>query len=69
MGSAGRIIPISDPEAAAGAYVEYLSDGGKWLAASMTAMERVKKYYSMERFLGNYEKIYREMGGNGRNSV
>jgi glycosyltransferase involved in cell wall biosynthesis len=60
LGKAGEVVPIANPTELAKAYIRILKDRNIWDRYSQTALKRVKKYYSMEKFLNSYRDIYRE---------
>ena len=60
LGKAGEVVPIANPEALAEAYLKLLTDEDLWKKCQNTALERVRKYYSLEKFLNSYRKIYKE---------
>lgn len=59
LGKAGEVTPIADVDALAESYAKLLTDQKLWKGYQKTALERVKKFYSMEMFLENYRKIYK----------
>ncbi len=62
IGKAGEVVPIANPSELARAYIDLLTDDNKWEKASKSAIERVERYYTLDRFLKSYEKIYKEVG-------
>lgn len=60
IGKAGEIVPIANPQIIAKKYVEFLTDEQKWRKAQSAALKRVKKYYSIESMLENYNHLYKE---------
>ena len=60
LGKAGEVVPIANPEALAEAYLKLLKDENLWRSCQQVALERVRKYYSLERFLNSYRQIYSE---------
>ncbi len=60
LGKAGEVVPIANPTELAKAYIRILKDRNIWNRYSQTALKRVKKYYSMEKFLNSYRDIYME---------
>jgi glycosyltransferase involved in cell wall biosynthesis len=58
LGPSGRVVGIADPQALADAAVELLSDTDAWQRASEAGVERVYRYYSLERMLGRYRAVY-----------
>lgn len=71
LGAAGRVVPISDPDAAARAALELLTDPGKWREAQAAGLARVERSYDERRMFDSYRGIYREAlgGGHGGNRV
>ncbi|RUM59687.1 MAG: glycosyl transferase family 1 [Persephonella sp.] len=60
LGKAGEVVPIANPEALAEAYVKLLKNEDLWNSCQKVALERVRKYYSLEKFLNSYRNIYKE---------
>lgn len=60
LGKAGEVVPIANPEALAKAYIKLLTNPEEWYRYQRTALERVKRYYSLEKFLNRYRKLYNE---------
>ena len=58
LGPSGRVVGLADPKALADAAVELLSDADAWQRASEAGVERVYRYYSLERMLGRYRAVY-----------
>lgn len=58
LGSAGAVVPISDPAAFADAAIELLSDREAWLSASRTAIARVETYYDEVDMIARYQGVY-----------
>ena len=58
LGPSGRVVGLADPKALADAAVELLSDPAAWQRASDAGVERVRRYYSLERMLGRYRDVY-----------
>jgi glycosyltransferase involved in cell wall biosynthesis len=58
LGPSGRVVGLADPKALADAAVELLSDSDAWQRASEAGVERVYRYYSLERMLGRYRAVY-----------
>ncbi|MCL2723543.1 MAG: GT4 family glycosyltransferase PelF [Polyangiaceae bacterium] len=63
LGAAGRIVPIANPEATATAIKELLLDESAWRAAQRAGIERVERYYTLEKMIGNYRNVYTEAMG------
>jgi polysaccharide biosynthesis protein PelF len=59
LGAAGAVVPISDPEAAAGAVLGLLTDEGRWRAAQAAGIARVERYYDERLMFDSYRAIYR----------
>lgn len=60
LGAAGRLANIADPEAIAKATFELLDSPEAWAQAQHAGYERVKKYYSMSRFIEDHCILYQE---------
>ncbi|WP_457642050.1 GT4 family glycosyltransferase PelF [Persephonella sp.] len=60
LGKAGEVVPIANPSKLADTYLKILTDEKLWKSCQDTALKRVRKYYSMETFLGSYRSIYME---------
>ena len=58
LGSAGAVVPISDPAAFADAAIELLSDRDAWLRASRAAIARVETYYDEVDMIARYQRVY-----------
>ncbi len=58
IGKAGEIVSSATPKALSENYVEFLKNEKKWTSAQKAGVERVNKYYSMEKFLGGYREVY-----------
>jgi glycosyltransferase involved in cell wall biosynthesis len=58
IGKAGRICSIAKPKELAEAYIELFSNDALWYEAQKSALERVKKYYTQEDFLLEYQRVY-----------
>ena len=58
LGSAGAVVPISDPAAFADAAIELLSDRQAWHAASRAAIARVEAYYDEVDMIARYQRVY-----------
>ncbi len=68
LGKAGEITPVGKSELLGDLYVQFLTDKDLWVNSSNTAIERVEKFYTLEKFTQEYRKIFRELK-NGRNRV
>jgi len=60
LGKAGEVVPVADVKGLARSYVKLLKNEDEWKSCQKTALERVRKYYSLEKFLNSYRKIYNE---------
>ena len=69
LGKAGEVVPIANPEALAEAYIKLLTNPDEWYKCQRTALKRVKKYYSLEKFLNSYRNLYKEALEQWRASV
>jgi len=69
LGKAGEVVPIANPSKLAEAYISILSDKKIWYQYQRTALERVKRYYSMEKFLNSYRNTYMEALSKWQESV
>ncbi|MGQ7847436.1 GT4 family glycosyltransferase PelF [Granulosicoccus sp. 3-233] len=58
LGSAGAVVPISDPAAFADAAIELLSDREAWRHASRAAIARVEAYYDEVDMIARYQRVY-----------
>lgn len=59
LGASGRIVPIANPEATAAAITELLLDDEKWRSAQKAGIDRVEKFYTLEKMIDNYRSVYR----------
>ncbi|MGC7403330.1 GT4 family glycosyltransferase PelF [Pandoraea pneumonica] len=57
LGSAGRVVPIADPEALAAAIVDVL-EPNVWHAASRAGMARVARHYTHDAMCDAYRALY-----------
>lgn len=67
LGSAGAVVPISDPAAFAEAAIALLSDQQAWQQASRSAIARVEAYYDEDDMIARYRAVYdayRQSGDN-----
>jgi len=60
IGKAGEVVSIANPSELASAYISLFTDLSKWKKYQENAVKRVRRYYSLERFLKNYRNIYQE---------
>ncbi len=60
IGKAGEVVPIANPTALAEAYLKILTDRDLYRKYKSSAIERVKKYYTIENFIESYRGIYKE---------
>lgn len=58
IGKAGEVVPVGNTQALSDAYYKILTDKVLWRQYHNTAIERVEKYYSFEKFINNYKNIY-----------
>lgn len=58
--AAGRVVPIANPEATAGAMAELLLSDRHWQKAREAGIERAEAQYSEALMLGRYEALYRD---------
>lgn len=58
LGAAGAIVGINDPKGLADASCELLQSPKRWQAARDAALQRVRKYYTTERMITEYRKLY-----------
>lgn len=60
IGKAGEIAPTGGIKELSEFYVELLTDEEKFKKAQKAGLGRVKKFYTMDSFLENYSKLYRQ---------
>lgn len=60
LGAAGIIVEIANANSLASAASTLLENPERWKSAQKTALQRVRDYYSKDRFVDNYRKIYQE---------
>jgi glycosyltransferase involved in cell wall biosynthesis len=60
LGSAGRVFPICNPEAVAGAALELMSRPDLWHSAQQAGIKRVETYYVQEEVIAKYRELYLE---------
>jgi len=60
LGSAGAVVPLSDPAAFAAESVKLLTDQDLWHAASRAAIQRVERYYDERTMIERYKKEYEQ---------
>ncbi|RUM32418.1 MAG: glycosyl transferase family 1 [Aquifex sp.] len=58
LGKAGEITPVGMPREIAEVYYKLLTDEKLWRECQRTAIERVEKFYSFEKFINNYRNVY-----------
>jgi glycosyltransferase involved in cell wall biosynthesis len=58
LGKAGETVPIANPTELANAYVKLLQNENIYKKARETAIKRVEKFYTKEKFLDSYKNIY-----------
>lgn len=61
VGDAGILVPARDPVAMGRACVELLLDDERRIAMGKAARARVLKYFTLERFLNDYRKMYHDV--------
>jgi glycosyltransferase involved in cell wall biosynthesis len=61
LGSAGEVCQIANVAEIAHAYIDLLTNEERWRAAQNVAIERVNRFYTQERFLDTYQKVYEEI--------
>lgn len=69
IGKAGEVVSIANPSELASAYISLFKDENKWKICQKNALKRVRRYYSLERFLESYKNIYKEAIINWQESV
>jgi len=62
LGRAGIVVPVASPSETAQAYEELLTDEDLWRRCSLTGRKRVELYYTYEKFIDNFRKVYRDLG-------
>lgn len=67
LGKAGDIVPVASPGETAESYIKFLTQTTKWETARKTAIRRVERFYSHDKFLNSYRELYRRYL-NGRHS-
>ncbi len=65
IGKAGFIVPVGSAKELAKAYKTLLNDRKLWYSCGYSAIERVEKFYSYEKFLRSYKNIYRKFMEDG----
>ncbi|MDN5752067.1 MAG: GT4 family glycosyltransferase PelF [Nitrosospira sp.] len=58
LGAAGSVVHIADPEGAAKAALELLSNAERWRTAQQAGLERVKRYYDDKLMFSSYRNLY-----------
>jgi glycosyltransferase involved in cell wall biosynthesis len=61
VGDAGILVPARDPVAMGRACAELLLDDERRIAMGKAARARVLKYFTLERFLNDYRKMYHDV--------
>lgn len=60
LGSAGKLVPMADPEALANAALELGTNETLWRKSQEIALTRIRKYYAMQELKKNYNLIYKK---------
>ncbi|MCB1734603.1 MAG: GT4 family glycosyltransferase PelF [Gammaproteobacteria bacterium] len=60
LGPGGRVVPLSNPSAAAGAMIELLRDRDKLKACGEAMRERVRRYYNKSDLDRTYRELYEQ---------
>ena len=60
IGKAGEVVSIANPSELAEAYIKILDDENLWRKYQNSAIKRIKKYYTKERFLNSYRELFEE---------
>jgi glycosyltransferase involved in cell wall biosynthesis len=60
LGSAGAVVPIAAPDAAARAALALLGDPFRWRSAQRAAVLRVEAHYTQGQMVDAYRQVYRE---------
>lgn len=58
IGQAGFVCKVADANCLAQAYINLLTDETLWKKQQQAAIKRVSKYYTYEKLISNYKKIY-----------
>jgi glycosyltransferase involved in cell wall biosynthesis len=58
LGTAGRVVPLANPEALATAMLALLGDVECWRSAQAVALERVTRYYDSHVMENRYRELY-----------
>ncbi|WP_299429178.1 GT4 family glycosyltransferase PelF [uncultured Meiothermus sp.] len=61
VGDAGILVPARDPQAMGEACTELLVDSHRRIEMGKAARARVLKYFTLERFLNDYRKMYHDV--------
>lgn len=69
LGEAGRIIKVGDVQGFAEACAELLLDEERWRKAQLVAIERVQRFYTVERMVERYRTVYRVLGANDGGNI
>jgi len=60
LGSAGAVVPISDPGAMAAAALSLLRNPSRWREAQRAGIRRVEAHYTQDQMIGAYRNLYAE---------
>lgn len=60
IGKAGEVVPITNPQALANAYIKLLTDEDYWKECQINGIKRVESFYTKKMFLDSYRKLYSE---------
>jgi glycosyltransferase involved in cell wall biosynthesis len=63
LGKAGIVVPVASPFETARAYERLLTDRAFWTSCSRVGRKRVEYYYSFDKFLLNYKRLYSSLMG------
>ena len=66
IGKAGEVCRVADFRSLAEAYARFLTDKKEWWSCSQAGIKRVETFYTYERFIESYRKVYEEFFKNGR---
>ena len=58
LGHSGAVVNIADPQALADAALRLLTDPVAWNSASLAGIARVERYYTDDRMIGQYRRVY-----------
>jgi len=59
LGKAGEIAPVGRADILGNLYVRFLTDSSLWKETSTTAIKRVEKFYTLERFIDEYKNLFK----------